>query len=39
MTEKKSLKQDYTERLRKYERELSLKLRSNTAKEQDKTKR
>jgi hypothetical protein len=39
MTEKKSLKQDYTERLRKYERELSLKLRSNATKEQDKTKR
>jgi hypothetical protein len=39
MTEKKSLKQDYTERLRKYERELSLKLRSNAPKEQDKTKR
>jgi hypothetical protein len=39
MIEKKSLKQDYTERLRKYERELSLKLRSNAPKEQDKTKR
>jgi hypothetical protein len=39
MTEKKSLKQDYTERLRKYERELSLKLRANAPKEQDKTKR
>jgi len=39
MTEKKSLKQDYTERLRKYERELSLKLRSNAPKKQDKTKR
>jgi len=39
MTEKKSLKQDYTERLRKYERELSLKLRANASKEQDKSKR
>jgi hypothetical protein len=39
MTEKKSLKQDYTERLRKYERELSLKLRSNANKEADKTKK
>jgi hypothetical protein len=29
MSEKKTLKQEYTERLRKYERELSLKLRSN----------
>jgi len=39
MIEKKSLKQDYTERLRKYERELSLKLRSNANKENDKTKK
>jgi hypothetical protein len=39
MIEKKSLKQDYTERLRKYERELSLKLRSNANKESDKTKK
>jgi hypothetical protein len=39
MIEKKSLKQDYTERLRKYERELSLKLRSNANKETDKTKK
>jgi hypothetical protein len=39
MSDKKNLKQDYTERLRKYERELSLKLRSNAPKEQDKTKR
>jgi hypothetical protein len=39
MIEKKSLKQDYTERLRKYERELSLKLRSNANKEADKTKK
>jgi hypothetical protein len=29
MSDKKKLKQDYTERLRKYERELSLKLRAN----------
>jgi hypothetical protein len=29
MSEKKTLKQDYTERLRKYERELQLKLRAN----------
>jgi hypothetical protein len=33
MIEKKTLKQDYTERLRKYERELSLKLRANGNKE------
>lgn len=39
MSDKKNLKQDYTERLRKYERELSLKLRANATKEQDKTKR
>jgi hypothetical protein len=29
MSDKKRLKQDYTERLRKYERELQLKLRAN----------
>jgi hypothetical protein len=29
MSDKKTLKQDYTERLRKYERELQLKLRAN----------
>ena len=29
MSDKKTLKQDYTERLRKYERELQLKLRKN----------
>lgn len=34
MSEKKTLKQEYTERLRKYERELSLKLRSNGNKEE-----
>jgi hypothetical protein len=28
MIEKKNTKQDYTERLRKYERELSIKLRA-----------
>jgi len=28
MSEKKTIKQDYTERLRKYEKELQLKLRS-----------
>jgi hypothetical protein len=39
MSDKKNLKQDYTERLRKYERELSLKLRANAPKEQDKNKR
>jgi hypothetical protein len=33
MSEKKTLKQEYTERLRKYERELALKLRSNVNKE------
>jgi hypothetical protein len=38
MIEKKTLKQDYTERLRKYERELSLKLRATAQKESDKTK-
>lgn len=36
MSEKKTLKQDYTERLRKYERELSLKLRANATKETEK---
>jgi len=36
MSDKKTLKQDYTERLRKYERELSLKLRANANKEADK---
>jgi hypothetical protein len=34
MSEKKTLKQDYTERLRKYERELSLKLRANGKQEE-----
>ena len=29
MSDKKTLKQEYTERLRKYERELQLKLRAN----------
>lgn len=38
MSDKKTLKQDYTERLRKYERELSLKLRANGNKETDKSK-
>lgn len=38
MSDKKTLKQDYTERLRKYERELSLKLRATATKEIDKTK-
>ena len=33
MTEKKTLKQEYTERLRKYEKELQLKLRSNGKKD------
>jgi hypothetical protein len=36
MSDKKTLKQDYTERLRKYERELSLKLRANGSKESEK---
>lgn len=36
MSEKKTLKQDYTERLRKYERELSIKLRTNANKEAEK---
>jgi hypothetical protein len=39
MSDKKNLKQEYTERLRKYEKELALKLRANAPKEQDKTKR
>ena len=39
MSDKKTLKQEYTERLRKYERELSLKLRANVIKETDKTKK
>lgn len=38
MSDKKTLKQEYTERLRRYERELSLKLRANGNKEADKTK-
>jgi len=37
MSEKKTLKQEYTERLRKYERELTLKLRSNVNKEAAKS--
>ena len=36
MSDKKTLKQQYTERLRKYERELSLKLRSNGKQEESK---
>jgi hypothetical protein len=36
MIEKKNLKQEYTERLRKYERELAMKLRSI---KQDETKK
>ena len=39
MSDKKTLKQEYTERLRKYERELSLKLRANVIKETDKSKK
>lgn len=39
MSDKKTLKQEYTERLRKYERELSLKLRSTTSKQIDKNKK
>ena len=39
MSDKKTLKQEYTERLRKYERELSLKLRANVSKAADKTKK
>lgn len=38
MSDKKTLKQDYTERLRRYERELSLKLRANGNKTEDKNK-
>ena len=38
MSDKKTLKQEYTERLRKYERELSLKLRANGSKVTDKSK-
>ena len=38
MSEKKTLKQDYTERLRKYERELSMKLRAVNKKESDSVK-
>jgi hypothetical protein len=34
MSDKKTLKQDYTERLRKYERELSVKLRTNAKTEE-----
>jgi hypothetical protein len=36
MIERKNTKQDYTERLRKYERELSIKLRSTTNNESKK---
>jgi hypothetical protein len=36
MSDKKTLKQEYTERLRKYERELSFKLRSNAKQEEAK---
>ena len=36
MSDKKTLKQEYTERLRKYERELALKLRANGSKEKEK---
>jgi hypothetical protein len=38
MSDKKTLKQEYTERLRRYERELSHKLRANGTKEADKNK-
>jgi hypothetical protein len=38
MSDKKTLKQEYTERLRRYERELSFKLRTNGNKEADKSK-
>jgi hypothetical protein len=38
MSDKKTLKQEYTERLRKYERELSLKLRANTSRKPIKLK-
>lgn len=33
MSDKKNKKQEYTEALRKYERELTIKLRSNVKKE------
>jgi hypothetical protein len=36
MSDKKTLKQEYIERLRKYERELSLKLRANGTTEREK---
>jgi hypothetical protein len=36
MIEKKNLKQEYTERLRKYERDLAMKLRAT---KQDETKK
>ena len=39
MSDKKNMKQEYTERLRKYERELSIKLRANAPKEADKAKK
>jgi hypothetical protein len=38
MSDKKTLKQEYTERLRKYERELSLKLRNVNKTEMNNTK-
>lgn len=36
MSDKKKLKQEYTERLRKYEHEQSLKLRANGTTEREK---
>jgi hypothetical protein len=38
MSEKKTLRQDYTERLRKYERELAMKLRTVNKKESNSVK-
>ena len=39
MSEKKTLKQEYTERLRKYERELQIKLRNGRKEEPTRDKK
>ncbi len=39
IAEKKTLRQEYTERLRKYERELQLKLRNGNKEERNRDKK
>ena len=39
IAEKKTLRQEYTERLRKYERELQLKLRNGNKEESNRDKK